>query len=64
MAPDGLVGMEEGGNETTQMCWGLYLPDHEPEVGGAQELEIGGLSPTSSLPSPCSVSLAFLESSF
>ena len=35
--PDGLAGREEGRNETTQMCWGLYLPAQEPERGGAQE---------------------------
>lgn len=27
----GLWAGEGGGGETTQMCWGLYLPAHEPE---------------------------------
>lgn len=41
-----------GRNETTQMCWGMDLPAHEPEWGGAQEPEIGGVSPASGFPCP------------
>lgn len=41
-------GQGGGGNETTQMCWGLDLPAREPEQGGARSLSaVGSLPPRS-----------------